>query len=223
MRVRRDEPGPSYPSGAIPWYARWVGGPTLSALIACPVTDHDGTRPRTVTVTYDPGGYPSYHVARRENGRTVRLAVSVEWNQGTAETVRLSMARRAAIEAEQERRHTLRMAGWRAVWTAWPTTGDRPSDVRSAYRATDRTERIQGHGADRSRLVAVGLLPWVWTQTDPRIDACADLASLRTLIRICARARDEDTHAHECAARYRAQARTARAEGRGRSNAARLP
>lgn len=53
MRYRSDE-SHKQPDGAIAWYARWLGGPTLSKVENCRLTNLAGDMRRTVTITGEP-------------------------------------------------------------------------------------------------------------------------------------------------------------------------
>mgnify|MGYP000908338372 CR=1 FL=1 len=70
QKYRADKPGDKQPNGAIPWYAHWMGGPTLALIRDCPV-DNRLIGPRTVYVRGEPDTWYSIPAACRYQGKTV--------------------------------------------------------------------------------------------------------------------------------------------------------
>jgi hypothetical protein len=72
QKFRADEADHPDSNGAVKWYSRWVGGPTLSKIQNCPTP----FGPRTVYITGHADTYFSLPAACRVNGATVRGFVS---------------------------------------------------------------------------------------------------------------------------------------------------
>lgn len=68
QRYRADEAHEPFPNGAVPWYARWMGGPSLALIRSCPTM----FGPRTVYVTGEPDTFFSIPAACKVQGKTVR-------------------------------------------------------------------------------------------------------------------------------------------------------
>lgn len=71
QKYRADEQGETQSNGATPFYARWIGGPTLSVVRNCPCGNAD-IPPRTVYVRGEPDTWFSVPAACSYRGRTVR-------------------------------------------------------------------------------------------------------------------------------------------------------
>lgn len=72
QKCRADSSGKRYPNGGKPWFALWMGGPTLSKIEDCAV---DGLGPsfrRTVYITGEPDSFFSIPAACSVEGRTVK-------------------------------------------------------------------------------------------------------------------------------------------------------
>ena len=67
QKYRADEQGEKQSSGAVPWYARWMGGPTLALVRDCPTP----FGPRTVYVRGEPDTFFSIPAACRVKGKTI--------------------------------------------------------------------------------------------------------------------------------------------------------
>jgi hypothetical protein len=73
QKYRADEAGTPYPSGAIPWYTSWMGGPSLALIRECPTP----FGPRTVYVRGEADTFFSLPSACRWKGRDVRGFLSL--------------------------------------------------------------------------------------------------------------------------------------------------
>lgn len=71
QKYRADIKGEPDANGATPWYAKWVGGPSLAKIEACPI-DGGLIPPRTVYVRGEPDTFFSQPAACRYRNRTVR-------------------------------------------------------------------------------------------------------------------------------------------------------
>ncbi len=70
QRYRADQSDAPDANGAVAHYARWMGGPTLAKVTACPVAK-GLMPPRTVYVTGEPDTWFSHPAACRVRGRTI--------------------------------------------------------------------------------------------------------------------------------------------------------
>lgn len=59
QKYRADIKGETQKDGAIPWFANWVGGPSLSLIRNCRISSLSGENisPRTVYVSGEPDSY----------------------------------------------------------------------------------------------------------------------------------------------------------------------
>lgn len=71
QKYRADEFGDKQKNGAIPAYAKWMGGPTLSIIRDCPI-ENGNIAARTVYITGDPDTFFSIPAACRYKGKTIR-------------------------------------------------------------------------------------------------------------------------------------------------------
>lgn len=71
QRYRADISDPADTNGAVAWYARWMGGPSLSKVVGCRVY-RDIFPARTVYVTGEPLTWTTQPAACRFRGETVR-------------------------------------------------------------------------------------------------------------------------------------------------------
>jgi hypothetical protein len=74
QKYRADEPGEPYKNGGVPWYSRWIGGPSLALIRNCATP----FGPRTVYVTKEADTYFSLPAACKFKGRAVRGFVMYE-------------------------------------------------------------------------------------------------------------------------------------------------
>jgi len=75
QKYRADIKGQKQSNGATPWYADWMGGPSLALVRNCPITNaHSDTSitPRTVYVRAEPDTFFSQPAACKYKGKTVR-------------------------------------------------------------------------------------------------------------------------------------------------------
>jgi hypothetical protein len=68
QKYRADFAHPASANGAIEWFSRWMGGPTLAKVSNCPTPDG----PRTVYITGEPDTYFSVPAACYVGRRYVR-------------------------------------------------------------------------------------------------------------------------------------------------------
>lgn len=90
QKYRADEAGEKCENGSVPWYAKWVGGPSLALVKDCPVElatqvgpawKYEYKReplatPKTVYVTGEAYTWDSLPAACKIKGRTVRGSLS---------------------------------------------------------------------------------------------------------------------------------------------------
>lgn len=75
QKYRADIKGEAYPNGAIPYYTKWIGGPSLALVRNCPIRNtviDTGVSARTVYVRGEPDSYFSQPAACVYKGRTLR-------------------------------------------------------------------------------------------------------------------------------------------------------
>lgn len=72
QKYRADKAGDKQANGATPYYALWMGGPTLALVRQCPVVNSTCITPRTVYVTGEADTWFSIPAACRYLGRTIR-------------------------------------------------------------------------------------------------------------------------------------------------------
>lgn len=76
QKFRADEAGEKRKNGSVPWYTRWMGGPTLALIRDCPVVRGVGSAGklgvRTVYVSGEPLTFFSIPGACRIGGKDVR-------------------------------------------------------------------------------------------------------------------------------------------------------
>ena len=70
QKYRADKVGERDANGAIPWYALWMGGPTLSKIENCPI--QGSNLRRMVYITGEPLTWYSLPAACKVKGATVR-------------------------------------------------------------------------------------------------------------------------------------------------------
>ncbi len=74
QRYRADEPHDPYSDGAVPWYTRWIGGPSLALIRNCKTP----MGRRTVYITGEPDTFFSQPAAIKFKGRDVRGWIGFE-------------------------------------------------------------------------------------------------------------------------------------------------
>jgi len=67
QKYRADKAGEKQSNGAIPWFANWMGGPSLALIRNCPIP----MGPRTVYVKGEPDTWFSQPAACRFKGKTI--------------------------------------------------------------------------------------------------------------------------------------------------------
>lgn len=73
-KYRADEQGTPDKNGAIPWYTRWMGGPTLALIKNCPTP----YGPRTVYITGEADTFFSIPAVCTYKGKVIRGWVGME-------------------------------------------------------------------------------------------------------------------------------------------------
>jgi hypothetical protein len=68
QKFRADSKGEACENGAVPWYTRWIGGPSVAKIESCPTP----IGVRTVYVTGQPDTFYTLPAACSFKGRTVR-------------------------------------------------------------------------------------------------------------------------------------------------------
>jgi len=71
QKYRADIQGETKLNGSIPFYASWMGGPSLALIRLCPI-DMPETSPRTVYITGEPDTYFSIPAAITVKRKTVK-------------------------------------------------------------------------------------------------------------------------------------------------------
>ena len=71
QRYRADE-SKTQPDGAVVWYARWMGGPSLSKIRNCRLENLAGEMRRTVVITGEPDTWFSQPAECSISGRVVK-------------------------------------------------------------------------------------------------------------------------------------------------------
>jgi hypothetical protein len=71
QKYRADVSGEPDENGAVPFYSKWMGGPSLALIRNCPV-DTVGIEPRTVYITSEPDTFFTQPAACKVKGKTVR-------------------------------------------------------------------------------------------------------------------------------------------------------
>lgn len=77
QKYRADIAGEKQLDGAIPYYTKWIGGPTLALIKNCRITGID-LPPRTVYITGEPETFFSLPAACRHRGKTIRGYVTCQ-------------------------------------------------------------------------------------------------------------------------------------------------
>ena len=75
QKYRADIKGEPQANGAVPFYTKWIGGPSLALVRNCPIRNtvlDEGVSPRTVYVTGEPDTFFSQPAACKYKGRTLR-------------------------------------------------------------------------------------------------------------------------------------------------------
>ena len=84
QKYRADKAGPKQKNGGTPWYCNWMGGPTLSIIRHCRITNLVcGTgkaliSPRTVYVRGEPDTYFTIPAACKYKGKTIYGYITVD-------------------------------------------------------------------------------------------------------------------------------------------------
>src|SRR6478609_5811776 len=81
QEYRADKAGPKQDNGGTPWFCHWIGGPTLSLIRNCPVTNREGISARTVYITGEPDTWFSTPAACSYRGETIRGFVTCDDNR----------------------------------------------------------------------------------------------------------------------------------------------
>lgn len=76
QKYRADRKGEAYPNGALPWFADWMGGPSLSKIEACPIEGFPHVAPRMAYITGEALDWGAIRAAIKYKGQTVRGYVS---------------------------------------------------------------------------------------------------------------------------------------------------
>lgn len=71
QKLRADMAGDTQSDGATPWYARWMGGPTLALVRNCRCENRPEITPRTVYVRGEPDTWFSVPAACTYKRRTI--------------------------------------------------------------------------------------------------------------------------------------------------------
>ncbi len=71
QKYRADEQGPTQSDGAIPFYTRWMGGPTLALIRNCRIENYAVIAPRTVYIRGEADTWFSLPAACTYRGKTV--------------------------------------------------------------------------------------------------------------------------------------------------------
>lgn len=72
QKYRSDEAGEIQSDGSQPFYARWMGGPSLALIKQCRCSNDPTLKPRTVYVTGDADTWFSQPAACQSRGKTIR-------------------------------------------------------------------------------------------------------------------------------------------------------
>lgn len=72
QKHRADRAGKACANGARPWYADWMGGPSLAKIEACPVEGFPHIAPRMAYITKEADTWFSIPAAIKYKGQTVR-------------------------------------------------------------------------------------------------------------------------------------------------------
>lgn len=79
QKYRADVAGPIQHNGGIPYYTRWVGGPTLALIKQCPIVGRkDPISPRTVYITGEPQSWFNLPAACRYKRTVIRGYIVAE-------------------------------------------------------------------------------------------------------------------------------------------------
>jgi hypothetical protein len=97
QKFRADEKDAPCANGAVMWYARWMGGPSLSKIENCPTP----FGPRTVYIRAEPDTFFSQPAACSFKGRTVHGFITFEDHNPTFHAMRRSWVH-PHVDADEE-------------------------------------------------------------------------------------------------------------------------
>lgn len=84
QKYRADESSEPCRNGAVAWYARWMGGPSLALIRNCPIKNLPGEiAPRTVYIQGDPDTFFSLPAACKVRGQKITGFVTCEDGEWT--------------------------------------------------------------------------------------------------------------------------------------------
>jgi hypothetical protein len=78
QKYRADYAEAPQANGAIPYFTRWMGGPSLAKIAQCPCANWDRLAARTVYITGEPDTYFSIPAACSFKGRRVKGYVTTD-------------------------------------------------------------------------------------------------------------------------------------------------
>lgn len=80
QKYRADEAGPAQANGGVPYYTKWIGGPTLALIRNCKI-ENLSIGARTVYITGEPDTWTSIPAACRYRGKRVVGYVTSDENR----------------------------------------------------------------------------------------------------------------------------------------------
>ena len=81
QKLRADVMGATEHNGSVPYYAKWIGGPSLALIRNCPVETRipdAPIEPRTVYIQGEPDSYTTQPAACKYRGRTLRGFITMD-------------------------------------------------------------------------------------------------------------------------------------------------